>query len=52
MPLTRPLLIKRRPLKLIPATDNPKSIEFSPRYTTHNKADSTLALYYKTKVTS
>jgi hypothetical protein len=52
MLLTRPLLVKRKPLKLILAIDNPKSIEFGPRYITDNKADSILALYYRTKVTS
>jgi hypothetical protein len=52
MPLIRPPLVKRRPLKLIPVTDNPKSIEFGPRHATYNKTNSTLALYYRTKVTS
>jgi hypothetical protein len=51
MPLTRPLLVKKRPLKLVLAIDNPKSIKFGPRYATYNRANSTLALYYKTKVT-
>jgi hypothetical protein len=52
MPLTRPPLVKRRPPKLVPAIDNPESIKFGPRYATYNKANSTLALYYRTKVTS
>jgi hypothetical protein len=51
MPFIKPPLIKRKPLKLIPATDNPKNMEFGPRHVTYNKADSTLALYYRTKVT-
>ena len=51
MPLIKPLLVKRRPLKLVLVTDNFKSIEFSPRYTTYNKANSISALYYRTKVT-
>jgi hypothetical protein len=51
MPLTRPPLVKRRLLKLVSATDNPKSIEFSPRHATYNRANSTSALYYRTKVT-
>jgi hypothetical protein len=52
MPLTRPPLVKKRLLKLVPATDNPKNMEFGFRYATYNKANSTLALYYRTKVTS
>ena len=52
MPLIRPPLVKRRPLKLVLIIDDPKSIEFSPRYTTYNRANSTLALYYRTRVTS
>jgi hypothetical protein len=52
MLLTKPPLVKRKPLKLVLAIDNPKSIEFGPRYITYNRADSTLALYYRTKVTS
>jgi hypothetical protein len=52
MPLTRPPLVKRRPLKLVSAINNPESMEFGPRYITYNKADSTSALYYRTKVTS
>jgi hypothetical protein len=52
MPLIRPPLVKKRPLKLVLAIDNPKNIEFGPRYTTYNRANNTLALYYKTKVTS
>jgi hypothetical protein len=52
MPLTRPPLVKKRLLKLIPAIDNPESIEFSPRHATYNRANSTLTLYYRTKVTS
>jgi hypothetical protein len=51
MPLTRPPLVKKRLLKLVPATDNPKSMEFGPRHAIHNRANSTLALYYRTKVT-
>ena len=51
MPLIRSLLVKRKPLKLVSATDNPKSMEFGPRYTTYNKADSISALYYRTRVT-
>ena len=51
MPLIRPFLVKRKPLKLVLVTDNFKSTEFSPRHTTYNKADSILALYYRTKVT-
>jgi hypothetical protein len=52
MPLTGPPLVRGGPLELVPATDNPKSTEFGPRYTTYNKANSTLALYYRTKVIS
>jgi hypothetical protein len=52
MPLTRPPLVKRRPLKSVLAIDNPKSMEFGPRYATYNRANSTLALYYRTKITS
>jgi hypothetical protein len=52
MLLIRPLLVKRRLLKLILVTDNPKSIEFGSKYAIYNKADNTLALYYRTKVTS
>ena len=52
MPLIRPPSVKKRLLKLVPAIDNPKSIEFGPRYTTYNKANNTSALYYRTKVTS
>ena len=51
MPLIRSLLVKKRPLKLVLVTDNPKSMEFGLRYTTYNKANSILALYYRTKVT-
>ena len=51
MLLIRPLLVKKRLLKLVLATDDPKNTEFGPRYTTYNKADSILALYYRTKVT-
>ena len=47
----RLFLVKRRPLKLVLATDNFKSMESGPKYTTYNKADSTLALYYRTRVT-
>jgi hypothetical protein len=52
MPLTRPLLVKRRLLKSVLVTDDPKSMEFGLRHTIYNKANSTLALYYKTKVIS
>jgi hypothetical protein len=52
MPLIRPSLVKRRPLKLVSVIDNPKSIEFGPKHATYNRANSTLALYYRTKVTS
>jgi hypothetical protein len=52
MPLTRPFLVKRRPLKSVLITDNPESMEFGPRHATYNRADSTLALYYRTKVIS
>ena len=51
MLLIRPPLVKKRPLKLILAIDNPKSTEFGPRYATHNRADSILALYYRTRIT-
>ena len=51
MPLVRPSLVKRRPLKLVLAIDNFKSMEFGPRHTTYNKADSISALYYRTRVT-
>ena len=51
MLLVRPLLVKRRLLKLVLAIDDPKSTEFGPRYATYNRADSILALYYKTRVT-
>ena len=47
----RSFLVKRRPLKLVLVINNFKSMEFGPRYITYNKADSILALYYKTKVT-
>ena len=50
MPLIRPPLIKKRSLKLVLAIDNPKSIEFGPRHATYDKANSTLALHYRTKV--
>jgi hypothetical protein len=52
MLLIRPPLVKKRLLKSVLVTDNSKSIEFGPKYTTYNRADSTLALYYRTKVTS
>ena len=52
MPLIRPPLVKKRPLKLVLIIDNFKSIEFSPKYATYNRANSILALYYKTRVTS
>ena len=51
MPLIRPFLIKKRLLKLVLATNNFKSMEFGFRYTTYNKVNSTLALYYRIKVT-
>jgi hypothetical protein len=54
MPCIRPPLVKRRPLKLILVINNPQSIKFGLRYATYNKvnrANSTLALYYRTKVT-
>ena len=51
MPLIRFPLVKKRLLKSVLATDNFKSMEFSPRYTTYNKANSILALYYRTKIT-
>ena len=51
MLLIRFPLIKRRPLKSVSVIDNSENTEFSFRYTTYNKADSILALYYKTKVT-
>ena len=51
MPLIRSPLVKRRPLKLVLATDNSKSMEFGPKYITYNKANSISALYYRTKVT-
>jgi hypothetical protein len=52
MPLIRPFLVKRRSLKSVLVTDDPKSMEFGPRHATYNKANSTLALYYRTRVTS
>ena len=52
MPLAKPPVVKRRLLKSVLTTDNPKNIEFSPRHATHNRANSTSALYYRTKVTS
>ena len=51
MPFIRPPLIKKRFLKLVLVTDNFKSTESSPRHAIYNKANSTLALYYRTKVT-
>ena len=51
MPLTKSLLVKKRPLKSVPTINNSKNIEFSPRHATYNKINSTLALYYKTRVT-
>jgi hypothetical protein len=51
MPLIRPPLIKRRPLKSVLTIDDPKSIEFSSRHATYNRVNSTLVLYYRTKVT-
>ena len=44
-------LVKRRPLKSVLAIDNPKSTEFGPRHAIYNKANSILALYYRTRVT-
>ena len=52
MPLIKPPLVKRKPLKLVLIIDNPKSIESSLRRAIYNKADCALALYYRTKVTS
>ena len=51
MPLIRSLLVKRRPLKLVLAIDDLKSMEFSLRNAFYDRADSILALYYRTKVT-
>ena len=51
MLLIRSLLVKRRPLKLVSATDDFKSTEFGLRHTTYNKANSILTLYYRTRVT-
>ena len=51
MPLIRSPLVKKRLLKLVLATDNPKSTKFGLKYTTYNKANSISALYYRTKVT-
>ena len=51
MPLIRSPLVKKRLLKLVLAIDNFKSTKFGPRHTTYNKANSILALYYKTRVT-
>ena len=39
MLLIRPLLIERKPLKLVLIIDNFKSMEFGSRYTTYNKAN-------------
>ena len=51
MPLIKPPLVKKRFLKLVLVIDNPKSTEFGLRYITYNKANSILALYYRTKIT-
>ena len=51
MPLIRPFLVKRKLLKSVSAIDDFKSTEFGPRYTTYNKANSILALYYRIKIT-
>ena len=51
MPLIKPPLVKRLFLKLVLTIDNSKSTEFGSRHTTYNRADSTLALYYRTRVT-
>ena len=51
MPLIKSPLVKKKPLKLVSATDNSKSTEFGLRYTTYNKANSISALYYRTRVT-
>jgi hypothetical protein len=51
MPLTKPLLVKRILLKLVLVIDNPKSTEFGLKYIIYNKANSILALYYRTKIT-
>ena len=45
-------LVKKRFLKLVLIINNPKSMEFGFRYTIYNKANSILALYYKTKIIS
>jgi hypothetical protein len=52
MLLIKPFLVKRRLLKLVLVTDNFKNIKFGLRYTIYNKANSTLVLYYRTKITS
>jgi hypothetical protein len=52
MPLIRPPLVKKRLLKSVLVTDNPKSIKFGLRHVTYDKANSTLTLYYRTRVTS
>ena len=44
-------LVKKRLLKLVLVTDNPKNMEFGLRHITHNKANSISALYYRTRVT-
>ena len=51
MPLIRSPLVKRRLLKLVLVIDNLKSIKFGLKYAIYNKANSILALYYRTKVT-
>jgi hypothetical protein len=50
MPLIRPPLVKRRLLKSVLVTDDFKNMEFGLMHATYNKANSTLALYYRTKV--
>jgi hypothetical protein len=51
MLLIRPPLVKRRPLKLVPVIDNSENMKFGLRHATYNKANGTLILYYRTKVT-
>ena len=51
MLLIRSPLVKKRPLKLVLATDDSKSMEFSPRYTTYDRVNSISALYYRIRVT-
>ena len=52
MPLIKPLLIKKRPLKLVLIINNSKNMEFNPRNAAYNRANSILLLYYKIKITS